>query len=88
MQIIKVCGSHSTASRLDTIALCIYQYSYTNPYQTYKKTMIHLIVGNTGSGKTIYANELKTKTDGVLFSIDKWNNTLFLPDKKSTDGLE
>jgi len=50
--------------------------------------MIHLIVGNTGSGKTTYANELKTKTGGVLFSIDKWNNTLFLPDKKSTDGLE
>lgn len=50
--------------------------------------MIHLIVGNTGSGKTTYSNQLKTKTDGVIFSIDKWNNTLFLPDKKPTDGLE
>ena len=50
--------------------------------------MIHLIVGNTGSGKTTYSNELKTKTNGVVFSIDKWNNALFLADKKPTDGLE
>ena len=50
--------------------------------------MIHLIVGNTGAGKTTYANELKKETKGVIFSIDKWNNTLFLPDKKPTDGLE
>jgi predicted kinase len=50
--------------------------------------MIHLIVGNTGSGKTTYSNELKRKTNGVIFSIDKWNNILFLPDKKSSDGLE
>lgn len=52
------------------------------------KTMIHLIVGNTGSGKTTYSNQLKTKTGRVIFSIDNWNNTLFLPDKKPTDGLE
>ncbi len=50
--------------------------------------MIHLIVGNTGSGKTTYAQALKAQTRGVLFSIDQWNNTLFLPDKKSSDGLE
>jgi predicted kinase len=50
--------------------------------------MIHLIVGNTGSGKTTYSNELKENEGGVIFSIDKWNNTLFLPDKKETDGLE
>tara|TARA_R110002050_G_scaffold281956_1_gene429610 strand:- start:21058 stop:21546 length:489 start_codon:yes stop_codon:yes gene_type:complete len=50
--------------------------------------MIHLIVGNTGSGKTTYSNELKNKTNGIVFSIDKWNNTLFLADKKPTDGLE
>ncbi len=50
--------------------------------------MIHLIVGNTGSGKTTYSNELRSKTNGVIFSIDKWNNTLFLADKKPDDGLE
>ena len=50
--------------------------------------MLHLIVGNTGSGKTTYANRLKAKNKGIIFSIDTWNNTLFLPDKKPTDGLE
>lgn len=50
--------------------------------------MIHLIVGNTGSGKTTYSTELKSKTNGIIFSIDKWNKTLFLADKKPNDGLE
>ena len=50
--------------------------------------MLHLIVGNTGSGKTTYANALKSKTKGVLFSIDTWNKTLFQPDKTPADGLE
>ena len=50
--------------------------------------MIHLIVGNTGSGKTTYSNELKIKTNGIIFSIDKWNKTLFFADKKPDDGLE
>lgn len=50
--------------------------------------MIHLIVGNTGAGKTTYSNQLKKKTQGIIFSIDQWNNTLFLPDKKPADGLE
>ncbi|MBX2943494.1 MAG: hypothetical protein KF860_14240 [Cyclobacteriaceae bacterium] len=50
--------------------------------------MIHLIVGNTGSGKTTYATELKRKTNGIIFSIDRWNKTLFLADKKPNDELE
>ncbi|OBX20942.1 putative kinase [Gelidibacter algens] len=50
--------------------------------------MIHLIVGNTGSGKTTYSRELKKSTNGVIFSIDRWNRILFLPDKKSINGLE
>lgn len=50
--------------------------------------MIHLIVGNTGSGKTTYCNQLKTQNKGIIFSIDTWNNTLFMPDKKETDGLD
>lgn len=49
--------------------------------------MIHLIVGNTGAGKTTYSQELKKKTNGIIFSIDTWNNTLFIPDKTETDGL-
>lgn len=50
--------------------------------------MIHLIVGNTGSGKTTYCNQLKAQNKGVIFSIDTWNKTLFLSDKKETDGLD
>lgn len=50
--------------------------------------MIHLIVGNTGSGKTTYALQLKQQTKGIVFSIDKWNKTLFLPDKNDEDGLD
>jgi len=49
--------------------------------------MIHLIVGNTGSGKTTYSKKLKSKETAIIFSIDKWNKTLFLPDKKEEDGL-
>lgn len=50
--------------------------------------MLHLIVGNTGSGKTTYATQLKNNNNAVLFSIDTWNNTLFIPDKQPTDGLD
>ena len=50
--------------------------------------MIHLLVGNTGSGKTTYAEKLKQKHRAVVFSIDMWNRVLFLPDKKATDGLD
>ena len=52
------------------------------------KNMIHLIVGNTGSGKTTYSKRLKEEINGIVFSIDQWNNTLFIPDKKSEDGLD
>ncbi len=50
--------------------------------------MIHLIVGNTGSGKTTYSHKLKEESNAIIFSIDKWNKTLFLPDKKEEDGLD
>ncbi|WP_452226341.1 AAA family ATPase [Lacinutrix cladophorae] len=50
--------------------------------------MVHLILGNTGSGKTTYSNQLKKETKGILFSIDTWNKTLFLTDKKPEDGLD
>lgn len=49
--------------------------------------MIHLIVGNTGAGKTTYANQLKKENKGIIFSIDTWNNILFLAYKKPTDGI-
>ena len=43
--------------------------------------MIHLILGNTGAGKTTYAQALKKEAKGVIFSVDYWNNTLFMADK-------
>ena len=49
--------------------------------------MIHLIVGNTGSGKTTYSKVLKKENKGIIYSIDEWNNALFLPDKQKQDGL-
>lgn len=40
--------------------------------------MIHLLVGNTGAGKSTYANTLKLNLKGFIFTLDKWNNILFL----------
>jgi len=50
--------------------------------------MLYLIVGNTGAGKTTYAQTLKMENKALLFTIDKWNQTLFFQDKKETDGVE
>jgi predicted kinase len=50
--------------------------------------MIHLILGNTGAGKTTYAQALKKEVNGIIFSVDHWNQTLFMADKKPTDSVE
>jgi len=50
--------------------------------------VIHLIVGNTGAGKSTYAKRLKQEKGGVIFTIDQWNKVLFLPDKTSSDGFD
>ncbi|PQJ82191.1 AAA family ATPase [Polaribacter glomeratus] len=50
--------------------------------------MIHLLVGNTGAGKSTYANRMKAESNGVIFTIDKWNKILFFPDKTEKDGLD
>ncbi|WP_405605630.1 AAA family ATPase [Polaribacter sp. Asnod1-A03] len=50
--------------------------------------MIHLLVGNTGAGKSTYANSLKSDTKGIIFTLDKWNKVLFLDDKTEKDGLD
>lgn len=50
--------------------------------------MIHLLVGNTGAGKSTYASQLKKETSGIIFTLDKWNKVLFFPDKKDIDGLD
>jgi predicted kinase len=50
--------------------------------------VIHIILGNTGAGKTTYALSLKEQEQGVIFSVDHWNKTLFLEDKKPDDGVD
>jgi predicted kinase len=50
--------------------------------------MIHLIVGNTGAGKTTYSNHLKQEKKAILFSIDFWNNTLFMPDRDELSDVK
>ncbi|QOD61605.1 ATP-binding protein [Polaribacter haliotis] len=50
--------------------------------------MIHLLVGNTGAGKSTYANKLKLEVNGFVFTLDKWNKILFFPDKTEKDGLD
>jgi predicted kinase len=50
--------------------------------------MIHLLVGNTGAGKSTYANRMKAESNGVVFTLDKWNRILFFPDKTEKDGLD
>lgn len=42
--------------------------------------MIHLLIGNTGAGKTTFGIALAAETGGVRFAIDVWMQTLFLPD--------
>ncbi|NRA86646.1 MAG: ATP-binding protein [Rhizobiales bacterium] len=49
--------------------------------------MLHLIIGNTGAGKTTYARKLKQQNRGIIFSIDQWNKDLFFADKQPDDGL-
>ncbi|MFT5847341.1 MAG: putative kinase [Psychroserpens sp.] len=81
-----------TKSRLRTHMIKFFKLSKHNlvfvKSSKYLIKMIHLIVGNTGSGKTTYSNTLKKETNGLIFSIDYWNKTLFYADKKSTDGLD
>jgi predicted kinase len=49
---------------------------------------VHLICGSTGAGKTTYAAALADRVQGVLFSIDQWMATLFLPDRPEPLSLE
>ena len=50
--------------------------------------MIHLLSGNTGAGKSTYANRMKAESNGFVFTLDKWNRILFFPDKTEKDGLD
>jgi predicted kinase len=43
-------------------------------------TILHLIAGPTGAGKTTYAIALAERIGAVRFSIDEWMAALFWPD--------
>lgn len=47
-------------------------------------TLLHLVAGSTGAGKTSYARSLSEKYGGLLLSIDPWMSTLFGPDQPAT----
>jgi len=49
---------------------------------------VHLICGSTGAGKTTYAAALAGRVRGVLFSIDQWMATLYLPDRPDPMSLD
>ena len=42
---------------------------------------IHMICGQTGAGKSTYAEKLRLDLSGVRFSIDDWNARLFFMDR-------
>lgn len=50
--------------------------------------MIHLIVGNTGAGKTTYAIKLQKEVSGMVFSLDTWSKILFYPDQPDPINFE
>lgn len=42
--------------------------------------VVYLVTGQTGAGKTTYAQQIAEREDGVRFSIDEWMTTLFWMD--------
>lgn len=51
-------------------------------------TMLSLIVGNVGAGKSTYASNLAQNTNAYIFSGDQWFKTLFFPDMPSPPSYE
>lgn len=48
---------------------------------------VHLICGLPGAGKSTYAEKLRLDLNGVRFSIDEWNNSLFFMDRDITSDF-
>lgn len=44
-------------------------------------SVLHLIAGSTGAGKTTYARALSDRLGALHLSIDQWMSTLFGPDQ-------
>jgi len=49
---------------------------------------VHLIVGNVGSGKTMYAIALADRLGAIRFSLDEWMVALFRKDLAATMDLQ
>ena len=45
--------------------------------QDSQPSLVHLVCGSTGAGKTTYSQKLAEEVGGVLFSIDDWMVSLF-----------
>ena len=50
-------------------------------------TLIHMICGLTGAGKSTYAETLRRDLNAVRFSIDDWNANLFFMDRDPTSDF-
>ncbi|MFV2035406.1 MAG: AAA family ATPase [Halocynthiibacter sp.] len=51
-------------------------------------TLVHLVCGATGAGKSTYARQLAQDLGGVRFSIDEWMQMLHNADKPETNLFE
>lgn len=51
-------------------------------------SVLHIIYGPQGAGKTTFARQLSSQTKAVCFSIDEWMTGLFGADQPQTLSLE
>ena len=50
-------------------------------------SLIHLIEGPVGAGKSTYAAALATRVGGIHIALDEWFARLFSPDRPSADVM-
>lgn len=50
-----------------------------------RTSMVFILCGGCGAGKTTYAIDLAARHQAIRFSIDPWMQTLFSPDQKGLD---
>lgn len=49
---------------------------------------IHMIVGNTGAGKSTYAARLAAEIGAHVFAVDEWMRVLFFPDMPAVPSYD
>jgi len=50
-------------------------------------TLLHLIEGPVGAGKSTFAADLARRIEGVHIPLDEWFTRLFSPDRPATDVM-